>query len=49
MTRNPCKAHTRDHARRNNVCDNLLRTIIGEKNSFVVQHDMKDINIHPEL
>ena len=49
MTRKFFKAHTRHHARRNNICDNLLKTIVGEKNSFIVQHDMKDINIHPEL
>lgn len=32
-----------------NVCDNLLRTIVGEKDSPTVRHDMKEINIHPEL
>ena len=28
----------------NNVCDNLLRTIVGEEDNPVVRHDMKEIN-----
>ena len=32
-----------------NACENLLRTIVGEKDSPAVRHDMKEINIHPDL
>jgi hypothetical protein len=34
---------------KNNICENMVKIIVGEKNTMAVSRDMEELGVRPQL